>query len=110
MSKSKFAPLVRGPVRLVISILALITGLYHVSGVAAGAPSSPSPVTPPNTVLVPQGDCGGGGDTGGDYCDPTHLDSYFCPCTQEPCYGDTGGDCYYGWNYWGDCGGGGGPM
>jgi len=110
MSKSRFAPLLRGPVRLVVSILALITGLYHVSSVA-GAASSPSPVTPPNTVLVPQGDCGGGGgDTGGDYCDPTHLDSYFCPCTQEPCFGDTGGgDCYYGWNYWGDCGGG-GPM
>src|SRR5205085_2104707 len=56
MSKSKFAPLVRGPVRLVISILALITGLYHVSGVAAGAPSSPSPVTPPDTVPVRPGE------------------------------------------------------
>jgi hypothetical protein len=99
----------RAPVRLAVSILALVTGVSHLSTVT-GAPASPGGGLPAGAVLVPQ-DCGGdGGNTGGDYCDPTHLDSYFCPCTQEPCFGDGGnGDCYYGWNYWGDCGGG-GPM
>src|SRR3954462_10673533 len=111
MSKSRFAPILRAPIRLVISILALVTGLYHVSN-AVGSPAASGATVPAGALLVPQscgGDGGGGG--GGDYCDPTHMDSYFCPCTQSPCYGDGGnGDCYYGWNYWGDCGGGGGPM
>jgi hypothetical protein len=112
MSKTRFAPILRAPIRLVISILALVTGLYHVSN-AVGSPTSGGAGVPAGALLVPQS-CGGDGGNGGggDYCDPSHLDSNFCPCTQEPCFGGDGGggDCYYGWNYWGDCGGGGGPM
>ena len=110
MVKSRFLPLLRTPIRMLVSLLALLTGLSHVSTLG-GSPNNSlgsAPVAPP----VLQSGCDGGGDSGGgDYCDPSHLDSCFCGCTASPCFGSGCGDngggdnsCYYGWNYWGDCG------
>lgn len=107
MRQFRFLPLLRTPVRLLVSLLALVTGISHASALTGTATGS----TPFNPTMLQSG-CDGGGDSGGgDYCDPTHMDSCFCGCTQSPCFGDGCGDqggdngCYYGWNYWGDCSG-----
>ena len=108
MAKSSFLPLLRTPIRMLVSLLALLTGLSHIS--AVGGSSNRTVGTTPFAPPVLQNGCDGGdGGDGGDYCDPNHMDSCFCGCTQSPCFGDGCGDggdngCYYGWNYWGDCG------
>lgn len=98
MSQSRFAPLVRGALRLTIGALAFAMSFGNPAR-TTGAPA-PAPVNP---VQNCGGDSGGGGD-GGDQCAYTNACTYFCPCGDS---GGGGGDCYYGFqygSYW--CGGG----
>lgn len=95
MRKPRLAPILRGPIRLLISALALVTGLSHSAGFSA-SPNNPGPdvfAVPPN-ALLPQYGCGDGGDggNGGDTCQYTYDCNYFCGC--DCYYGFMGGGCY----------------
>lgn len=104
MSKSGFILLLRTPIRLVITVLSVIIGISHNPNFAASASNEEPLQSAPTNMIVDT--CGGDGGDGGDYdyCNNTNLCTSFCPCGPG---GDSGGDCYYGFNSgsaW--CGGG----
>ena len=89
MRKPRLAPVLRVPIRLLISALALVTGLSHSAG-SSTSPNNPNPgpdifAVPANAVLPQYGCDGGDGGDGGDWGDYCPGCNYFCGC-----------DCYYG--------------
>jgi hypothetical protein len=88
MKNSKFVPLFRVSIRLIIGLLALVTGLSRTPTLPGSNTGDSQPVFPDfATTAFAQGDCGGDSGDGGDYCG-------------FGCYGDCGD--YYGFLE-GDC-------
>jgi len=97
MRKLRLISILRGPVRLLISALALITGLSHSTGFSNPTNSSnhgPDVFAIPANALLPQFGCDGGdGGNGGDWGDGGCSGcNYFCGC--DCYYGFTGGGCW----------------
>jgi hypothetical protein len=94
MHKTILKGLGRFPVRFIVALVALVTGICFVPSRGRNT-SAPMP----NATVLAQDNCGGGG--GGSQCDSMGIScgDYVCPCPEPPSPGWS--DCYYSWN--GDC-------
>jgi hypothetical protein len=95
MRKPWLVPVLRGPVRLFVTALALVIGLSRSAG--SSTPNNPNTgpdiFAVPANALLPQFGCDGGdgGDGGGDWGDCSGC-NYFCGC--DCYYGFVGGGCW----------------